>query len=322
MRTRLQPALTRPADFSAFWRKTVIELELVDPEVYRTPVEDETDVSLVLEKVSFCSFGGARVHGYVLRSRETQPRPLVVHSHGYQGCCEVMWEWARTGVNVCGVDIRGFGRSRDALAEISPWGYVLTGIDSPESYILRAAVCDYLRAIQVARTLVGPDIVRTIYVGSSFAGGLALMAAAVAPGADLLAVGVPTFGWAEGRQFFVRLGSGKEINDYLARRPEAVEDVMVVLRYFDPINFAPAVSCPSLVGMGIVDEVVPAHTVYAVANHLAGPHEVMEFPISHSDSPEQQHWKKFEAYWLRLAREGVSDDFGGRLGRRIHRISD
>ena len=60
---------------------------------------------------------------------------------------------------------------------------------------------------------------------------------------DLLAIGVPTLGWAEGRNFFVKAGSGAEIGRYLEARPEEAEDVMLVLRYFDPVNFADMVSC-------------------------------------------------------------------------------
>ena len=49
---------------------------------------------------------------------------------------------------------------------------------------------------------------------------------------------------------------------------------------------------------------------FAIANHLAGPHELMEFPVSHSDRPEEQLWKHFETYWLRLTRDGIPSEFG------------
>ena len=98
------------------------------------------------------------------------------------------------------------------------------------------------------------------------------MAEALAGVADLLAVAVPTFGWAEGRRLLASAGSAAEINRYLERRPEhAAEDLMVVLRYFDPVNFAGQVVCPTLVGVGMVDEVVPAPTVLAIADRLGGP---------------------------------------------------
>ena len=128
--------------------------------------------------------------------------------------------------------------------------------------------------------------------------------------ADLLAIGVPTFGWAEGRNLFVKAGSGAEIGRYVARHPDLLEDTMVVLRYFDAVNFADRIRCPTLLALGLEDDVVPAKTVYGIANHLAAPYELMEFPVSHSDGPEEAQWRQFERHWLRLALEGRSADFG------------
>lgn len=209
-----------------------------------------------------------------------------------------------------GVQVRGYGLSADALPARSPDGYVLTGIGSPEEHVLRGAVCDYARAVEVGRTLFGVLPSRTILNGSSFAGGLAVMAEALLGVADLLALAVPSLGWAEGRRSLVLAGSGSEINRFLDEHPEREQRVMSVISYFDPMNFAPWVRCPALVGVGLKDDVVPAPTVYAVADHLGGPCEVVELPVSHTDLPEERLWKDFEACWLRLAAEGVPVGFG------------
>ena len=85
---------------------------------------------------------------------------------------------------------------------------------------------------------------------------------------------------------------------------------MLVLRYFDAVNFADRVTCPTLLALGLEDAVVPAQTVYGVANHLAGPYELMEFPVSHTDGPEEEQWEQFESYWLQLASHGLPAGFG------------
>ena len=184
----------------------------------------------------------------------------------------------------------------------SRWGYVLTGIESPETSVLRGAVCDYGRTMQLARDLFAGQTARHLTYGFSFAGGLALMAEALWDTSDLLVLGVPTFGWAEGRYFLVKSGSGAEIAHYLKERPEATEDIMLVLRYFDAVNFAGMVSCETLIGLGLNDPVVPAETVYSIANHFVAPCEIMEFPVSHTMLPEEQRWEEFETRWLALGR--------------------
>ncbi|QDU61715.1 Cephalosporin-C deacetylase [Planctomycetes bacterium Pan216] len=306
----VKPKLNRPPDFTTFWVRTTQALDGVDPALERRGRPSPSRTPIRHESLTFSSLGSVRIGGYLLEWEDDKRRPLVVHSHGYGSQCAARWDWARRGVNVLGVDIRGFGVSESAVPKRSRWGYVLTGIESPERSVVRGAVCDYLRAVEVADELVGDRTSRRLLHGVSFAGGLAVMAQGLLRYADLLALGVPTFGWAEGRQFFVRTGSGAEINRFLQERPEATEDTMVVLRYFDPMNFAPLVKCPTLLGVGLEDDVVPADTVYPIAHHLDGPLELMQFPVSHSDRPEEKLWKQFEDRWLGMALSGVPEGFG------------
>ena len=302
MERDLRPTLTRPPDFESFWTKTCEKLSAVEPDVHRIPVNSECRPSLELSRLTFRSLGGVEVAGYSIGWQDDEPRPLVVHSHGYCSRCDIQWNWAEAGYNVVGIDIRGFGRSAAAAPARSRWGYVLTGIASPETSILRGAVCDYLRTMQIARDLFKERTTRHLTYGFSFAGGIALMAEALFGASDLLVVGVPTFGWAEGRYFLVKSGSGAEIAHYLDARPEDSEDVMLVLRYFDAMNFAGMICCGTLIGVGLHDPVVPAETVYSIANHLSAPCEIMEFPVSHTELPEEKRWEEFEARWLALGR--------------------
>lgn len=310
MRRGFKPALTRPEDFDVFWDSTREQLWRLDPDIERRSVETAHDTGIRLEIVSFVSLGGIRVSAYFLYWPDDDPRPLVVSSHGYGSKCRPRWDWAARGVNVLAVDIRGFGLSRGALPNPSRWGYVVTGIESPETSVIRLAVCDYMQAGRVGRLLLGERVSRCVYEGVSFSGGLALMAQAVTADADLLAIGVPTFGWAEGRNLFVKAGSGAEISNYVTRRPDLLEDAMVVLRYFDAVNFADRIHCPTVLALGLEDDVVPAKTVYGIANNLSAPYELMEFAVSHSDGPEEEQWEQFESYWLLLAQRDLPADFG------------
>jgi cephalosporin-C deacetylase len=305
------PGPNRPPDFADFWSATLEALGRVPCGVRREPAGPVRH-GVVGERIGFRSLGGVSIRGYLLRHTGGGPRPLLVHGHGYGGRVQRMWPWARAGLDVVGVDVRGHGGSLDALPGVSPAGWMLTGTESPERHALRGAVCDFVRAVGVGRELVGGAPARTVLHGASFSGALALMAEALDPSADLLVAGVPSLGWAEGRRLLVRSGSGAEINRWLARRPEhAAEDLMVLLRYFDPVNFAGSVRCPTLVGVGLADEVVPAATVLAIAAHLAGPHEVMRLPTSHTGTLEERRaWRAFERRWLPMAASGLPDDFG------------
>ena len=308
------PPLTRPADFDAFWERTRSELAAVPADLGREPAWSP-DPALVLEELTFSSLGGARIRAYAITADDGGGRPLAVHGHGYESPgAQRMWSWARSGVDVVGVDVRGYGRSGEAIRATSPHGYVLTGVESPERHVLRGAVCDYMRTVEVARELFGGRMSRLVLTGMSFAGGLALMAEAQLEAADLLVLRVPSLGWMEGRRQLADAGSAAEIDAYVAEQPQHEQALMSLFRYFDTMNFADRVRCPTLLGYGREDHVVPAESVLAIAGHLTARHELIELPVSHSSAPEEARWQDFDDRWLALAREGVPPGFGGQSG--------
>jgi cephalosporin-C deacetylase-like acetyl esterase len=185
-------------------------------------------------------------------------------------------------------------------------GWVVTGVQSPDSSVLRGAVCDYARALDLARSLIEGEsgaVSRIVAHGTSFAGGLALLAEGAArSSADLLALGVPTFGWFDRRRSLRPGGSAAELNAFLDEcSPEERSRVANTIAYFDAVNSAALVRTPAVVGIGRIDPIVPAETVYAILNHLQVDHEVWELPVSHSDAPEEAHWNDFERRWVQIA---------------------
>jgi cephalosporin-C deacetylase len=297
--TPSDPELSRPDDFADFWAQTLEALEAVSamPSVTRVGTRHSISHSLV----EFNSLEQARIHGYLLRWEDDQPRPLVVYTHGYNSQYDVIDAWAQAGFHVFGFDTRGFGRSQWPS---HPRGWLLTGVESPQTSIVRGAVCDYVRAVAVAQALCGDAVQRTLAYGFSFAGAMALMAESVAGCADMVAAGVPSFGWMAGRRRLVQQGSGREINDYIAAHPASERQIMRTLAYFDTASFAAAISKPTLIGVGVHDIIVPAPTVLAISERLRCPHRVMTFPFSHSDHADEQLWLKFEQAWQAMASSG------------------
>jgi cephalosporin-C deacetylase len=294
------PPLTCADDFSSFWQETLAGLTKLALAI-EVRHREKTNDGLLLQHIAFQSFGDAIIHAYLLSPDNTESSPLIVYTHGYMGACEVVWSWARQGFSVFGIDIRGYGQSKDAIAKIATAGYVLTGIESEKNHILRGAICDYIRGIEVAHALLQNKQQATVLYGHSFGGALACFAAGLTQYADLLVAAVPTFAWAEGRRKLVSKGSGAEINAYIKEHPDEEQDVMRVLSYFDIMNFAPLIACSSIIGVGLQDCIVPAETVFAFINHLACSKQVREFPVSHTSSSQEKLWENFEAEWLQLA---------------------
>jgi cephalosporin-C deacetylase len=305
---------TGPPDLDVFWGATMAQLRRVPLDLRRSSRAAPSSATIAYD-LAFRSWGGRLIHGYAIIWDDDAPRPFIVHAHGYRSQAVPRVEWVRAGCHVMGFDVRGFGRSVEAVPAPSPAGWLLTGAHRPETSVLRGAVCDYVRATEVAAAF-GVPTLRTVSHGVSLAGGLALMAEAVAPRAQLLVLGVPTFGWSEGRRLLVERGSGAEIATFLERHPEYPEDdLQTVLSYFDAALLAPAVDCPTLVGIGLVDRVVPFASVQAIIEGLQAPLQVMTFPVSHDSGPGMRAWDRFDECWLALALGGVPAGFGGQ--RRV-----
>jgi cephalosporin-C deacetylase len=264
---------------------------------------------MTFDHVTFASFGNTRIAGYLLAQDVAEPRPLIIHSHGYNSQYDVMLHWANTGCHVFGLDFRGFGRSTGT--RVVAGGYVLTGIDTPQTSILRGAVCDLLQGLKAANALLGWRIARTVMYGFSFGGAMALMAGALTDEPELLVVGQPTFGWHKERLRLSQAGTSGELKRYFAADPANADTAMETLGYFDTLHFASRVRTPVLLGVGLDDPVVPSRSVLAIASRLPPDAcEVRFLPVAHSDNPRESLWAEFDAEWLGLACHGVPADFG------------
>ena len=67
------------------------------------------------------------------------------------------------------------------------------------------------------------------------------------------------------------------------------EKVRHASEYYDPANFAPDITCPVLVGLGLLDEVAAPSSVFATANRISSPKEIVIMPhATHQSEGEYQ----------------------------------
>ncbi len=299
---------TEPADFESFWSQTHESLLEIEP----CPVlarQMSPSSELTYDQLNFRSLGDVGISGYLLSQNAAEPRPLIIHSHGYNSQYDVMLNWANEGCHILGFDFRGFGRSdRVPLASGS---YILTGVDAPQTSILRGAVADTVQAMRVGRTLLGARMSSLTLNGFSFGGAMALMAATLDTSADLVVAGQPSLGWHSERLRLAASGTGAEIRRFIESNPTRREALLKTLNYFDTLNFAPRLKTPTVIGVGLDDAVVPSRSVIAISNQVDAPaFEVRILPVAHSDDPRESYWKDFDDEWLGFTTHGLPKDFG------------
>lgn len=281
--TRVQP--DPPSDLVPFWQEVVAELNATPLDLELRPEAGEWYAT---------SLGGRRIGGTYSAPPGAENLPQWIKGHGY-GSPEGSSRFEEPGFITLTVDARGYGRSK-APGDPGIPGWVISGIEDRRAYILRGAVADWIRAAQVARALPGANPRSTLLTGGSLGGGLAMLAAPWVPDLLGLIASVPTFGAYDLRTRLVKRGSGAEVNARLEKETDR-SIIRENLRYFDVVNIAPLIQVPSLVGLGVLDDVVPGETVAAIYHALGSERkELFSYPCSHSTHPLDQRWAEFYAY--------------------------
>jgi cephalosporin-C deacetylase-like acetyl esterase len=69
-----------------------------------------------------------------------------------------------------------------------------------------------------------------------------------------------------------------ELYEYAQQHPEERQAILDTLAYFDPLNLGALIQCPTLVNVGMKDEVVPYRTVMPVFERIPGPKAIHIYP--------------------------------------------
>lgn len=287
-------------DHSAFWAHWEQAVAACVPEL-RPRTHEEPDPSDTSATHEFESLRHVRIGATLLLPPGAKRNPAAIRAgvlalHGYAappplGAEEQAWTpLLERGTAVLAIRVRGFPGSRLDARSLTPegpghdLGFVTYGLDArvskPEDamvWSIPQAVADVALACRALRTyldrLPGPR--RPLYLtGTSFGGGLAVVAAAHgAPGSfDRLCISLPAMGdwtWRLAHRDRCRHGMGGEVWNFLTLHAARAAEIVEVLRLCDTVVHAGRVRCPTLCGLALRDEVVPAPAAAGVFNALA-----------------------------------------------------
>ncbi|MDH2425606.1 acetylxylan esterase [Sphaerisporangium sp. TRM90804] len=285
-----RPERDEPADFDAFWAKTLDEASSHDLAPDFAPYDAPLSAVRVYD-TTFAGWGGHPIRAWMLVPADATNVPCVVQYIGYGGGRGLPIDhtvWAAAGFAVLVVDTRGQG----ATAPTSPGstgdpyggdnaeapGMMTRGIASPEQYYYRRVFTDAVRAVDVAASHPAVDAERIAVAGISQGGGIAQAVAALQPKVRAALIDVP---------FLTHFRRAVEITDrepyqelvrFLATQHDSAEQVFRTLSYFDGLNFAARARVPALYSVALMDWVCPPSTVFAAHNHWAGEKEITVWP--------------------------------------------
>ncbi len=292
-----------PGDFDEFWKTKLAELAQVPENPQLTPASSgRAGVSYSL--ITLDNIRGTHIRGQVARPVKGRKFPAMLMVQ-WAGVYPLQKAWvtdrAAEGWLVLNITAHDLPIDRPAafyedLAKHALTNYTARGNDDREqSYFLRmflacARAVDYLAE--------QPDWDgRTLVVTGTSQGGLqSFVAAGLNHKVTALMALVPAGCDNTGDQAGRKPGWPYWLANTGSHDPVKVRETA---RYFDGVNFAARVSCPALIGMGLIDTTSPPSGVFAAINQLKGPKEVVVMPGAnhHGDNKTHVPFEKRAAAW-------------------------
>ncbi|WP_329221816.1 acetylxylan esterase [Streptomyces sp. NBC_01485] len=328
---RHRPEPDEPADFDAFWSDTLKEAEQRDVLVSAHPVDTGLRLTRTWD-VTFRGFAGDPVRAWFslpsdvtsglpsdvtsgVTSGAREALPAVVEYAGYgrgRGLPHERLTWVNAGYAHLLMDNRGQGDQYGnggatpdphATAPGGP-GPAVRGLLAPRDYHYRRLITDAVRAVAAVRALPGVDPGRTVAVGNSQGGGLALAVAGLVPDLAAVLVTAPLLCGIRRALDLTDAGPYGEIAAYLSVHRGAEETAYRTLSYVEGVSFARRAHAPAHFGTGLRDTVCPPSGVYAAFNRYgeltggADPHrEIHPYPFNGHEGGEAEQVRR-QLHWL------------------------
>ena len=274
------------AEIKKFWEQTRAALDEVEMNAKVGPVE-ESDVftteglvkTFALNQVTLTSFEGRRIRAwYTIPIGKPPSRgwPAIMVTPGYGGTQLLPQHLVQYGYATLSLYPRGQGESLKEW-KLEKDTKLVYNLPDRDSYYYRGAYMDCVRGIDFLSSRGEVDNQRLGAWGFSQGGGLTLATAALDHRVSAAVAGVP---WMCSLPLAAEVGSAPyvELRDFLAEHPEQRDQSLATLAYYDQLNLADDIVCPTLVGCGAIDEVHPIYTIMPVFEKIRSMKSMITYP--------------------------------------------
>jgi len=288
----------KPADFDGFWTAAKAELAKVKPEYKLTEMPDSSKDKRRVFLVEMKSLGGLTIRGWLtepITKNKNKKFVVMLALPGYQVDLKPLYG-LDPDIAILSLNIRGQGNSRDVI-NTRRETYITLGIEDRNKYVLKGAIMDCVRAVDFIYSRPELRHDNIIAVGGSLGGYLAVATSGVDKRISFCSAANPIL--SDVRNLVDEVDwPFIDIKKYVSTRPGLTFDkVLNNLDYFDAKNFASAIKCRTLVGMGMVDNIAPPNTVQTLYNGIpAEKHLIVFRDLAHEIGKK---YVVYEGRWMR-----------------------
>ena len=300
----LRPYTKNPQDFDDFWKHNLEEARKVPLSVTCEKVDkyttDEFDCFLLKIKTD----KRHSVYGYLTKPKKEGKYPVVLcpPGAGIKTIKEPMRNtyYAKNGFIRLEIEIHGLHPelSTETFKEISTVfadanEYLNNGLDNRDNYYMKHVYVACVRCIDYLTTLPEWDGKNVIVQGGSQGGALSIVTAGLDSRITACVANHPALSDMAG-YLDHRAGGYPHFNrtNHMLT-PEKVN----TMQYYDVVNFARRLSCPTYLTWGFNDNVCPPTTSYIVWNLITAPKESLITPINEHWTSDNTNYGQME--WIK-----------------------
>lgn len=293
----IRSAYAKPADFDQFWQNAKDELAKVKPEFKVKEYPDSVKDNRRVFGFEMKSLGNVTVRGWLtipITKNKHKKFPVLLGLPGYQVGLPPMFG-KDEDLAIITLNVRGQGNSRDEIHRPRD-EFIFYNLNDKNKYVMRGVIMDCVRVIDFifSRPELRHDQIEV--TGGSMGGFLAIATAGLDRRVALCASQNPVL--TDIRNLVGVVGWPIiDIKKYVRSEPGLTLDkVLNNLDYYDTKNFAATITCPVLLGIGLLDPLAPPANEYAAYNNITAKKKIMVFrDLGHE---VDRKYKAYEARWM------------------------
>ncbi len=312
---KIQPTVTDPTDFDAFWSEGKAQLAKIPLEATREPLPTYASPGTIVSHVSFRTVGldpngtqTSRIYGILCEPAAPGKYPALLSVpgagvrpyRGLMGPCE-------RGVITLQIGIHGMPVTLDpsvytALGAGTLSRYFMNNVEDRDRFVFRRIYLSTVRANDFLTSLPNWDGQNLGVVGGSQGGALAIVTAALDPRVRGLSSTYPALSDLTG-YLHERAGGWPHFFHPTRPGPKPTPEALRTLPYYDVVNFARRVRVPGIYTWGYNDETCPPTSIFSAYNVITAPKSwMLALTTGHNTTPEQTD--RLEAWLEALLKTG------------------
>lgn len=267
----------KPDDFDSYWNNEIKIVDEMNLE-YKITKKDFKNKKANYYEIEFKGIGGASIYAKYICPNSNEKVPTVLEFHEYKQASRGWHHLTRyiaLGYSVLAMDCRGQGGKSEDLGGASGTtvgGHIINGLDdSVDNMYYRKVYLDGYILSKIAMELPHTDINKLITFGKGQGATIALVTASFNKNIKKCSTQYPFLSdfkrvWDmdldveayEGIRYYFRWFDPMHINE---------EKIFEKLGYIDAVNFASRLKCELFMGTGLLDNISPPSTQYAIFNN-------------------------------------------------------